>query len=146
MDGTRWSIRIRDRVRVGRDAGRSLISGDPYPDRPTVRGPEPWGLVHPRVTIGQWQLGLQHAIDAIDVDLQFALVPGLEAGRIRRPPESERSVREGRDFVTPGDVKAVAGPALSHRLLLKNSSQGAFARDEAAHLVGELLKKIPAPR
>jgi MoxR-like ATPase len=26
---------------------------------------------------------------------------------------------EGRDFVTPDDVKAVAGPALSHRLILK---------------------------
>ena len=53
---------------------------------------------------------------------------------------------EGRDFVTPGDVKAVAVPALSHRLLLKSSSQGAFARDEAAHLVSEILRKVPAPK
>jgi len=53
---------------------------------------------------------------------------------------------EGRDFVTPGDVKAVAVPALSHRLLLKSSTTGTFARDEAAHLVAELLRKVPAPR
>jgi MoxR-like ATPase len=53
---------------------------------------------------------------------------------------------EGRDFVSPGDVRAVLVPALSHRLLLRSSTQGAFARDEAAHLLGEIARRIPAPR
>jgi MoxR-like ATPase len=53
---------------------------------------------------------------------------------------------EGRDFVTPGDVRLVLVPALSHRLLLRTSAQGAFARDEAAQLLIELTKKVPAPR
>ena len=43
---------------------------------------------------------------------------------------------DGRDFVTPGDVRAVLVPALAHRLLLRTSSQGAFARDEAGAPAG----------
>jgi MoxR-like ATPase len=53
---------------------------------------------------------------------------------------------EGRDFVTPGDVRAVLVPSLSHRLLLRSASQGASARDEAAHLLEEVVRKVPAPR
>jgi MoxR-like ATPase len=48
--------------------------------------------------------------------------------------------------VSPGDVRAVLVPALSHRLLLRTSTQGAFARDEAAHLLGEIARRVPAPR
>jgi MoxR-like ATPase len=53
---------------------------------------------------------------------------------------------EGRDFVTPGDVRAVLVPALSHRLLLRSAAQGATARDEAAHLLEEVARKVAAPR
>lgn len=53
---------------------------------------------------------------------------------------------EGRDFVTPGDVRAVLVPCLSHRLLLRSAVQGASARDEAAHLLEEVARKVAAPR
>jgi MoxR-like ATPase len=53
---------------------------------------------------------------------------------------------EGRDFVTPGDVRAVLVPCLSHRLLLRSAVQGASARDEAAHLLEEISRKVAAPR
>jgi MoxR-like ATPase len=53
---------------------------------------------------------------------------------------------EGRDFVTPGDLRALLVPALAHRLLLRSSSNGAFARDEAGHLLEELARQVPAPR
>jgi MoxR-like ATPase len=53
---------------------------------------------------------------------------------------------EARDFVTPGDVRAVLGPCLAHRLLLRSATQGAYARDEAAHLLEEVSRKVPAPR
>jgi MoxR-like ATPase len=53
---------------------------------------------------------------------------------------------EGRDFVTPGDVRAVLVPCLSHRLLLRSAVQGASTRDEAAHLLEEVSRKVPAPR
>jgi MoxR-like ATPase len=53
---------------------------------------------------------------------------------------------EARDFVTPGDVRAVLGPCLAHRLLLRSATQGAYTRDEAAHLLEEVSRKVPAPR
>jgi MoxR-like ATPase len=53
---------------------------------------------------------------------------------------------EARDFVTPGDVRAVLGPCLAHRLLLRSANQGAYTRDEAAHLLEEVARKVPAPR
>ncbi len=106
---------------------------------------------------------LQEAADAVQVSKDIAEYAVRIAAATREHAEIERGIStraalslmaaaralalwEGRDFVTPGDVKVVAVPALSHRLLLKNSSQGVFARDEAAHLVSELLRKVPAPR
>jgi MoxR-like ATPase len=53
---------------------------------------------------------------------------------------------EERDFVTPGDVRAVLGACLAHRLLLRSATQGAYTRDEAVHLVEEIARKVPAPR
>ncbi|MGZ3458023.1 MAG: AAA family ATPase [Archangium sp.] len=53
---------------------------------------------------------------------------------------------EARDFVTPGDVRAVLGPCLAHRLLLRSANPGASTRDEAAHLLEEVARKVVAPR
>ncbi|NVJ24595.1 MULTISPECIES: AAA family ATPase [Myxococcus] len=53
---------------------------------------------------------------------------------------------EARDFVTPGDVRAVLVPCWAHRVLLRSAVQGVAARDEAAHLLEELTRKVPAPR
>jgi MoxR-like ATPase len=54
-----------------------------------------------------------------------------------------RALLAGRDFVTPDDVKAVAVPALSHRLILRPE---AWVRDiTAVAVVGELLESVPTP-
>ncbi|WP_093515736.1 AAA family ATPase [Stigmatella erecta] len=53
---------------------------------------------------------------------------------------------DGRDFVTPGDVRAVLVPCLAHRLMLRSNMQGPAAREEAAHLLEELARKVVAPR
>jgi|APLak6261679142_1056127.scaffolds.fasta_scaffold00039_9 MoxR-like ATPase len=106
---------------------------------------------------------LQAAADAVKISRDIADYAVRLAAETRAHAEIERGIStravlslmsaaraialwEGRDFVTPGDVKVVAVPALSHRLLLKSSTHGAFSRDEAAHLVAELLRKVPAPR
>ena len=49
----------------------------------------------------------------------------------------------GRDFVTPEDVKAVAVPALAHRLMLKPELwvQQLAAED----IVRDLLETVPTP-
>jgi MoxR-like ATPase len=50
---------------------------------------------------------------------------------------------DGRDFVTPEDVQAIAPDALRHRLLLDYSAQARGMTAEAC--IEELLGKVPAP-
>jgi MoxR-like ATPase len=54
------------------------------------------------------------------------------------------AVLRGRDFVLPDDVKAVAVPALAHRLILQPELWA--ARLSPAHVVEQLLSEVPAPR
>jgi MoxR-like ATPase len=48
-----------------------------------------------------------------------------------------------RDFILPDDVKAMAGPALAHRLILKPELWA--ARISPAQVVEGLLAQVPAP-
>jgi MoxR-like ATPase len=50
----------------------------------------------------------------------------------------------GRDFVTPDDVKALAVPALSHRLVLSTDYELRGLSQEA--IVSEILTKTPVPK
>ena len=54
-----------------------------------------------------------------------------------------RAALEGRDFVTPDDVKAVAVPALAHRLMLKPELW--VQRLSADDVVREVLESVPTP-
>jgi MoxR-like ATPase len=54
-----------------------------------------------------------------------------------------KAVLAGRDFVVPEDVKAVAAPALSHRITLRPEMW--LRRVDPAFVVGEVLAKTPAP-
>ena len=49
---------------------------------------------------------------------------------------------EGRNFVTPDDVKAVAGPVMAHRVVL---SYGQNRYADALRLIEEILNTVPAP-
>ncbi len=54
-----------------------------------------------------------------------------------------RAVLAGRDFVTPEDVKAVAAPALAHRLMLRPELWVQRIRPE--DVVREVLETVPTP-
>jgi MoxR-like ATPase len=54
-----------------------------------------------------------------------------------------KALLDGRDFVTPEDVKAVAVPALSHRLMLRPELWVQRVRPE--DVVGEVLETVPTP-
>jgi MoxR-like ATPase len=54
-----------------------------------------------------------------------------------------KAALEGRDFVTPEDVKAVAVPALSHRLMLRPELWVQRIRPE--DVVRESLETVPTP-
>ncbi len=54
-----------------------------------------------------------------------------------------RAALAGRDFVVPDDVKAVAGPALAHRLTLRPELWVTDVRGES--VVREVLESVPTP-
>jgi MoxR-like ATPase len=54
-----------------------------------------------------------------------------------------RAVLDGRDFVTPEDVKAIAVPALAHRLTLRPELW--VQRISGDHIVREALETVPTP-
>jgi MoxR-like ATPase len=53
------------------------------------------------------------------------------------------AVLQRRDFVTPDDVKAMAPPALAHRVVLRPELW--VARVSAVQVIGEILNRVPAP-
>lgn len=106
---------------------------------------------------------LQAAADAVQIAKDVAEYAVTLATGTRQHADIERGVStravlalmsaarahalwEARDFVTPGDLRAVLVPALAHRVVLRSSMHGAFARDEAAHLLEELARRLPGPR
>lgn len=54
-----------------------------------------------------------------------------------------QAVLAGRDFVTPEDIKHVAGPALAHRLVLSPAAWASATSPET--VVSELLDEVPTP-
>jgi MoxR-like ATPase len=108
-------------------------------------------------------IALQDAADAVKVEESVAEYAVALATATRQHAEIERGVStravlalmsaarahalwEARDFCTPGDLRAVLKPTFSHRLLLKSATAGQFSREEAGHLLDEMVRKIPAPR
>jgi MoxR-like ATPase len=55
-----------------------------------------------------------------------------------------RAITESRDFVTPDDIKLLAIPSLSHRVLPEGIFQGA-SREEVETQVSDLLQQVPVP-
>jgi MoxR-like ATPase len=54
-----------------------------------------------------------------------------------------RALADGRDFVVPDDVKALAVPALAHRVLLRGATGGEV---DPAAIVRALCDAVPVPR
>jgi MoxR-like ATPase len=127
-----------------------------------TRSHDPLSGFRPVASAGELQ-GLQAAAEAVHLSRDVADYAVRLAGATRLHPDIERGVStravlsfvaaarahalwEARDFVTPGDLRAVLVPTLSHRLLLRSSMQGAFSRDESAQLLAEIAKKTAEPR
>ena len=54
-----------------------------------------------------------------------------------------RALAEGREYVLPDDVKAIAGPVLAHRLILAPEARSAGLT--AGEIVGEAVEQTPVP-
>ena len=55
-----------------------------------------------------------------------------------------RALLSGRDYVIPEDVKALATPAVAHRITLRPEMW--VRRIQGSDVVGELLRRLPVPR
>jgi MoxR-like ATPase len=106
-------------------------------------------------------LEMQRAIEQVHVDRSVGLymvdlvaatrsAPGIQVGASPRGSLALlklsrcRAALTGRDFVIPEDVKAVAVPALAHRLSLRPELWVQRLRPE--DLVLELLDRVPTPK
>ncbi len=93
---------------------------------------------------------LADALKAYLVDLSEASRrhPAIELGLSPRATlqlaaaSRAHAAARGRRYATPDDVKAMAIPALSHRLLLRTDRGGRLDSDDA---VGEILADVPVP-
>ena len=54
-----------------------------------------------------------------------------------------RAILQGREYTLPDDVKYLAGPVLTHRLILKGEER--LRGDSTDHLMQELIGRIPVP-
>ena len=105
-------------------------------------------------------LAMQAALEQVHVesDIEFYMVdlvnatrqhPGVQVGASPRGSlalfklSRARAALSGRDYVTPDDVKAVAAPALSHRLMLRPDLWVQRVRPE--DVVLECLRQVPTP-
>jgi MoxR-like ATPase len=105
-------------------------------------------------------LELQHAVETVHVAESLGRYMVEIVGATRSSPRVQvgasprgalallklsrcRAAVRGRDFVTPEDVKAVAVPALAHRLMLKPELW--VQRISAEDVVAETLETVPTP-
>ena len=90
---------------------------------------------------------LGYAVDLVAATRESPQVHvGAEPARVARAAQAvarQGCAVEGRDFVTPDDVKLVAVPALAHRITLRPELW--IQRVEAADVVRECLGSCPAP-
>jgi len=139
-----------------------------YPDRD-----QEWEILRRRLSRGQDEVSLTPVTDSAGVvALQQALEQVHVGGSVghyivdvvaatRAHPDIEvgasprgalallkvsrgRAMLEGRDFVTPEDIKASAIPVLAHRLTLRPETW--VRRVSGADIMESLLDKVPAPR
>jgi MoxR-like ATPase len=96
--------------------------------------------VHVSEPIGRYVVALTHATRH-DSALQVGASPrgSLALVKLARA----HAVLRGRDFVTPDDVKAVAVPALAHRLVL--ASDQWVRRVAPEQILARILDEVPAP-
>src|SRR5579884_3957912 len=99
----------------------------------------------PAVADAAGVLGLVDAARAVYVEesLSRYVVASPRAGIALLRVAKARALAEGRDYLVPDDVKAVAVPVLAHRLILAPEARTAgLAADE---LVADALRRTPVP-
>jgi MoxR-like ATPase len=131
-----WRM-LEARARRGTDAVALKAIVDRHGLRTLQRAVE---AVHVGAAVGRYMVALTTATrESSEVEVGASPRGSLALLRLARA----RAAVEGRDFVVPDDVKAVAVPALAHRLVLRPELW--VRRIDAGDVVGRVLAEVPAP-
>ncbi len=133
----------------GREAERAVLQGEGGPETleglgPVVDGP---GLLRAMAEVERIHLApaiTDYVLDIVEATRNHPTVQhgaSPRAARTLLQVAKAHSVIAGRDFVAPDDVKAVAVPALAHRLGVV-SKRGT---EQGRSLVSAILTTVPAP-
>lgn len=98
-----------------------------------------WQATVPRIYIGE--MGKRYLVqiaNAIRSDARALAPPSPRAVLMLARTAQAHAMTEGRDYVTPQDVQAIAADVLSHRMVISGS-------DVAHGFVQEILAKVPVP-
>lgn len=101
------------------------------------------GGVHVDESVARYMMGIVRGTRTVDF---------VELGASPRAAVSfyeacqARALVEGRGYVTPGDVKQMAVPALAHRVIVKSREGNPMsAARSRARAIAEVAKRVPAP-
>jgi MoxR-like ATPase len=97
--------------------------------------------VYVEETVGEYVVGIiRHTRDSALLALGASPRAGIAVLRMAKA----RAAAQGRDYVVPEDVQAVAGAVLSHRVLLAPEARASGLRGEDA--VERALAEVPTPK
>lgn len=83
------------------------------------------------------------AATRVDRELRLGASPRATLQLVRAA--KARAALDGRDFVLPDDVDALAVPVLAHRLMAAKSSGSAFGREPLAEIAARIVQSTPVP-
>jgi MoxR-like ATPase len=131
-----WTVLARRGER-----GEDEIELEPVVDAPTrVAMQQAIERVHVSESVGLYMVDVVQATrDSARTDVGASPRGSLALYKLARC----RAALRGRDYVLPDDVKAIAAPALGHRLTLKPELWVRRVRPEA--IVADILETVPAP-
>jgi MoxR-like ATPase len=151
----RFILRIRLDYPEAEDEKRLLLEAP-------VNSTEALAHIAP-VLLAQDVIALQQAAERVRLSPELAEYIVMVARETRRSPfltlgisprgelawrnvARAAALADGRDFILPDDLKAMALPALAHRLVLAHQIDSTGrAREEAERVLGEILARIPVP-
>lgn len=125
------------------------------------RGADPVQQLEPVMTAAELR-HVQQAVDSVVVDesivdylhrivIATRSTPLLSVGVSTRGAlgferaSRARALVEGRSYVLPDDVKALAGPVLGHRVKVAGGVAGTAVRDDAQRVIRELMTVVAVP-
>jgi MoxR-like ATPase len=96
--------------------------------------------VHVAQAIRQYVIGLVNATRT-SPELRLGASPRATLHLLRA--SRAFAALDGRDFVIPDDVQALAGPVLAHRLL--PTPEALVSHDPPEHVLSRIIEKLPLP-